>query len=82
MTDASILNAIATETPVINASTASWGASGTITYGRIATNNYLAFEFSESFIGTITTGTITDLNGTVHNITQLLYNLTNIQTKV
>lgn len=33
-------------------------------------------------VGNITTGTITDLNGTIYNITQLLYNLTNIQTQV
>lgn len=33
-------------------------------------------------VGNITTSTVTDLNGTIYNITQLLYNLTNIQTKV
>ena len=33
-------------------------------------------------VNNITTATITDLNGTVYNITQLLYNLTNIQTHV
>jgi len=33
-------------------------------------------------VGNITTSTVTDLNGTIYNITQLLYNLTNIQTQV
>ena len=33
-------------------------------------------------VGNITTSTVVDLNGTIHNITELLYNLTNIQTKV
>jgi hypothetical protein len=33
-------------------------------------------------VNNITTGTITDLNGTIHNITDLLFNLTNIQTQV
>lgn len=33
-------------------------------------------------VGNITTSTVTDLNGTIYNITQLLYNLTNIQTNV
>jgi len=33
-------------------------------------------------VGNITTSTVTDLNGTIYNITELLYNLTNIQTKV
>lgn len=33
-------------------------------------------------VNNITTADITDLNGTLNNITELLYNLTNIQTKV
>lgn len=60
LTDASILNAIATQTPLINLSTASFsGTPANIQYGRIPTPAYVIFEFASSFIGTITAGAIT-----------------------
>ena len=60
LTDESILNAIATESPLINLSTASWsGTPANIQYGRIVVPAYVSFEFGSSFIGTITAGAIT-----------------------
>ena len=60
LTDESILNIIAVETPLINLSTASWsGTETTIQYGRIALPTYIAFEYASSFIGTIADDVIT-----------------------